>query len=202
MVPTEKQIDGLKELINIGIGRAADVLNTMLNSQIHLNVPFMRTLSADDFKKEMGKLGHDPLAAVELGFRGNFSGSAQLIFTAETASKLVAALVDETVEPEDFDTIRAGTLSEIGNIVLNGVMGSISNMLKFHLDYSVPNYMEGDVGSLLGESALLKEQTILLAKTRFSVEELDIFGDIALFFGVRIFSELLEAINHVDRSSE
>lgn len=200
MEPAERQIEGLKELINIGIGRAADVLNTMLNAHIHLKVPFIEVLSTSDFKKEMEGLGQDPLAAVELGFRGNFSGSAQLIFTAETASKLVSTLVDETIEPDDIDTIRAGTLSEIGNIVLNGVMGSISNMLKIHLNYSVPNYMEGDVGSLLGESALLNEQTILLAKTRFSVEELDIFGDIALFFGVRVFSALLEAINHVDQS--
>lgn len=194
MIPTERQLDGLREMISTGIGKAAEVLNTMLNSRIDLEVPALKVLVSDECKNEMDAFGPDQLAAVDLGFKGNFSGSAQLIFTAETASKLVSTLIDESIDINDLDTIRAGTLTEIGNIVLNGVMGSIANALQSHFSYTVPNYMEGDMASLMGASDMVSGQTILLAKTRFSVEELDIIGDIALFFGVN-FNELLDTIN-------
>ena len=194
MDPTKEQMDGLKELINIGVGRAANVLNTMLNSHIRLQIPFVKLLDALHFKKEIEVLGPNDLSAVELGFRGNFSGSTQLIFTTESASKLVRILAGETNEIEDLDSIRAGTLTEIGNIVLKGVMGSISNMLEFHFDYSVPNYLEGKADVLLGSDTMATDRTVLLARTHFLVEELDINGDIALFFEMTVFHKLLTAI--------
>ncbi|MDM8516263.1 chemotaxis protein CheC [Desulfobacterales bacterium HSG16] len=195
MDPTAQQIDGLKELINIGVGRAASVLNAMLSSHIVLQVPFIKLLQPEDFKKEIEILGQESLAAVHLGFQGIFSGSTQLIFTMETASKLVTILVGETDETDDLDSIQTGTLTEIGNIVLNGVMGSISNMLGFHFNYSVPNYLEGSAENLLKANLIVADRTILLARTRFVVEKLDIYGDIALFFEMTVFNKLLEAID-------
>jgi len=196
MNPSAEQIDGLRELINIGVGRAASILNTMLASHIVLQVPFVKFLNPGDFKNEIEYLGREHLAAVELGFKGIFSGSSQLIFTAETAHKLVTTLVgDNPVDEDDIDVIKAGTLSEIGNIVLNGVMGSISNMLKIHLDYSVPNYLEGNADALLLRPGIESpDRTIILARTRFFVEKLQIDGDIALFFEVIIFNKLLDAV--------
>ncbi len=194
MNPTSEQIDGLKELINIGVGRAASVLNTMLDSHIVLQVPFIKLLNPADFKKEIEMLDKDQLAAVSLGFKGLFSGSAQLIFTTENASKLVTILAGEPDETEDMDSIRTGTLTEIGNIVLNGVMGSISNMLELHFNYSVPTYLEGTSERLLNSNIADSDRTVLLARTRFLVEELDICGDIALFFEMSVFNKLLNAI--------
>ncbi len=42
---TAAQLDALKELINIGIGRAAGMLNDMVNSHVSLQVPQVRILS-------------------------------------------------------------------------------------------------------------------------------------------------------------
>jgi chemotaxis protein CheC len=148
MNPTARQLDALSELINIGVGRSADVLNTMFNSHIDLQVPFVKILMPDDFRKEIEALGSDSLSAVHLIFKGMFSGTAQLIFPAVTASKLVTTVTGEEVMSESLDEIRSGTLCEIGNIVLNGLMGSISNVLKMNLKYSVPTYLEGKIGNL------------------------------------------------------
>lgn len=193
--PSNEQIDGLKELINIGVGRAASILNTMLSSHIILQVPFVKLLNPEDFKEEIERLGNENLAAVELGFKGIFSGSAQLIFNTDTAYKLVTTLVGGEPDIEAIDSIQAGTLSEIGNIVLNGVMGSISNMLKIHLNYSVPNYLEGNAETLLNHDIIESNKTILLARTCFYVEKLEIDGDIALFFEMIIFNKLLNTID-------
>lgn len=192
MNPTALQLDALSELINIGVGRSADVLNTMLNSHIDLQVPFVKILLSDDFRKEIEALGSDSLSAVHLAFKGTFSGTAQLIFPAATASKLVTTVTGEEVRSESLDEIRSGTLCEIGNIVLNGLMGSISNVLKMQLKYSVPTYLEGKIENLTSARGNMASDTkILLARTHFTIKELKIEGDIIVFFETGALDALL-----------
>ena len=199
MNPTDRQIDALTELINIGVGRSADVLNNMLTSHIELQVPFVKVLLPEDFKKETEILGPHILSAIHLVFKGTFSGTAQLIFPAATASKLVTAITGEEAEGEDLDEIRSGTLCEIGNVVLNGLMGSISNVLKMHLNYNVPTYMEGKVENLMAISGDPgSNEKILLARTRFIIRDLKIEGDIVVFFEMGALDALLEAIDTVN----
>ena len=199
---TPKQIDALTELFNIGIGRGASVLNTMLNSNIRLQVPFVKVLSSIELKSEMEKFGGNRIAAVDLRFKGKFSGSAQLVFPADTAGALVTTLVGEDPTDLDIDSIRAGTLCEIGNVVLNGVMGTIANLLELQFSFSVPGYIEETAENLFGTDIINPSNVIVFARTRFVVEELDIEGDIILFLEVNALHELLEAIEHYSADTE
>ncbi|TAL24228.1 MAG: chemotaxis protein CheC [Nitrospirae bacterium] len=192
---TVEQGDALKELINIGVGRAAGVLSEMVRCNIKLQVPFIKILLPAELKKEMEELGRYRVAAVRLGFKGPFSGSAALVFPPDSASKLVAVLTGEEFAAADLDSVRVGTLSEVGNIVINGVMGSISNVLKQSINYSLPNYMEDNVDNLLTLDKRDPNATVMLARTRFTIERLYVEGDIILIFEVGSFDALLEAIN-------
>ncbi len=195
MNPSSIHIDAIRELCNIGVGRGAAVLNTMLSSHIRLQVPFIKLLSMEEFSRELESFAGECVSAVDMGFKGVFSGSLQLLFSRKTASALVTALVGEEPVDMDIDSLRAGTLCEVGNIVLNGVMGSIANMLKINFTYSVPGYIEETSHNLIRGKLREKDSKILLARTRFTVEELDIDGDIALFLGIEALDKLLEAID-------
>ncbi len=183
--------------MNIGVGRGASVLNTMLNSHITLQIPFVKMLSCDELKAELDMVGKDRLASVNLLFKGLFSGNAKLLFPSESALKLVTALTGEEPNASDLDSILAGTLSEIGNIVLNSVMGSISNLLQLSLSYSVPNYIEGNVNSLFNMDKIAPKADILLARTRFIIEEFNVEGDIVIFFEVGSFDKLLASLKEL-----
>ncbi|MEW6109881.1 MAG: chemotaxis protein CheC [Nitrospirota bacterium] len=193
---TSKQIDALKELINIGVGRAAGVLSEMVSCHISLQVPFIKILSPAEIKIEMEELGRHRVSAVRLGFKGPFSGSAALVFPPDSALKLVTVLTGEEPGTLELDSVRVGTLSEVGNIVINGVMGSISNVLKQSINYSLPNYMEDNIDNLLALDETEPGATVILARTRFTIEKLHIEGDIILIFEVGSFDALLAAINH------
>lgn len=192
---TEHNLDALKELINIGVGRAAGALNAMVSFRIGLQVPFVKVLSPKELSGEMAALGRSRLAAVRLGFDGPFSGTAALVFPTESASKLVAVLTGEEPGTPEIDSVRAGTLSEVGNIVINGVMGSMGNMLKQRITYTLPNYTEDSVQGLLRPDAMDEDATVLLVRTHFSIQELEIEGDIILLFTVGSFDALLSAID-------
>ncbi|MBF0258791.1 MAG: chemotaxis protein CheX [Desulfamplus sp.] len=191
---SHEQLEAVKELCNIGVGRGASVLNTMLSSHISLNVPDVQILSSNEFRDELKSFAKDSsISSVSLAFQGKISGSAQLMFPTETASSLVSVLVDESDEL-DMDALRAGTFCEVGNIVLNGVMGSISNILGLTFDYSVPEYIEANPENFIQKPALNENSHVLLAKTRFTIDELDIEGDIALFMRIGAINILIETI--------
>ena len=198
MNPTAEQIDVLKELINIGVGRAAGMLNDMVQSRVLLQVPYVKIFTPATLHQEIEQLGSEKLSTVRLIFKGPFSGIASLVFPPDSAGKLVDILTGEEPGETDLDSIRIGTLTEVGNIILNGVMGSIGNVLKKHINYSVPTYLENNIEQLLLAENVETDTTILLAHTRFTIEQLQIEGDIILLFEVGSFDALLEAIDAIN----
>ncbi|WP_293127872.1 chemotaxis protein CheC [Microcoleus sp. bin38.metabat.b11b12b14.051] len=192
---TADEIDALKELINIGVGSAAGMLNEMIQFPIRLQIPDIELLSAKELRSELKKrFGIDPLSTVQLGFTGSFSGSAQLLFPTDSAVNLVSVLTGEQKGSPDLDALKISTLSEVGNMVINGVMGSIGNILDQPLDYAVPYYAEEEIEELLLKEHSLECGSVLLAPAHFSIEELQIQGDILLFFDMGSFQMLLKAI--------
>ena len=66
-----------------------------------------------------------------------------------------------------------GTLTTIGNIVINNVMGSISNVLRQYMNYALPVYLEDTVENILltnNVSNLTINLTMLLAQARFDLK--------------------------------
>lgn len=199
---TEYQLDALRELINIGVGRAASMLSEMVNARIILQVPFLKLLYPENLRREVAHLGDGHLAAVRLGFQGPFSGIAALVFPPDSASKLVSVLTGEEMGTPDLDSGKVGTLSEVGNIVINGVMGSIANVVNLQINYTLPSYIEDNIENLMTPAGAVPDATVVLARTRFTVEHLHIEGDIMLIFEVGSFSALMRAINNGNRSNE
>jgi len=197
---TAAQMDTLKELFNIGIGRAAGILNEMTNLHIRLQVPFIKVLSHKEVKKEVEELGSFRVAAVRLGFKGPFSGTVALVFPPDSASKLVAVLTGEEPGTPDLDSVRAGTLSEVGNIVINGIMGSIVNVLNEQIEYSIPTYVEDTIDNLVALNGAAINSIVILARTRFTIEQIQVEGDIILLFEVGTFNALIAAIDKIKQN--
>ncbi len=66
------QIDSLKEMVNIGVGHAAGVLNAMLNSRVKLHVPIVEMMSYEELQAKIQSMGNGNLSSVRLGFKDHF----------------------------------------------------------------------------------------------------------------------------------
>lgn len=194
---TAEQLDALQEFINIGVGRAASLLTEMVDARILLQIPTLRIYQVKQLRQELvNQFDHHRFSAVKLNFSGSLSGSAELVFPTEAAAVLVSLLTGEDANSPDLDAVKIGTLSEIGNIVINGVMGSISNLLRQQMNYRIPSYLENTIENLLLSDYPVTDETVfLLAQARFTIEEMEIMGDIILIFEMRSFDKLLEAID-------
>jgi len=188
---TNEQTDALTELVNIGIGHAAASLNTMVGHHIQLHVPHVYLAQSDAILKNFPD-DSDSVSSVIMKFSGNFSGSSALIFPKESAETLVSCLTGEPQDSNDMDELKSGALTEVGNILINGVIGSIANMLEATLQYSVPDYIEGKLESTIDMHHA--SDTVLIAETVFHINELDVKGTVALFFHVESFDTLLQQL--------
>ncbi|MBI5815003.1 MAG: chemotaxis protein CheX [Nitrospinae bacterium] len=188
-----RHIDALTEIINIGVGRAASIINEMVGHHVSLRVPFVKLVRPEDLAREIGYEGNSEFSSVQMPFEGALHGVASLIFPPESASKLVAVLTGEESDSLDLDSIKVETLNEVGNIVLNSVIGSIGNLLEQRFEYSIPSYMEGVFNEIF-LSAGASNPIIMIAKADFLIMEHNIRGDIMIIFEVNSFDSVLLAI--------
>lgn len=188
-------LDALREIVNTGVGRAAASLNALLDSHIELDVPSIRIFNHADSDLGRDDIYRAELACVKLNFNGFFAGSAVLVFPPESAVKLVSSLTGEPPGTQNLNAVMAGTLNEVGNIVINCVIGTIGNMLRESFDFSLPNYLEGKLNELLICHEHQDAERILLILTRFKVEDRHVEGSIFLFFEVGSFDTLISAID-------
>ena len=197
-------IDAVRELINVGVGRAAGALNDMVGAHVELLVPSVRVISPADIKEATRWVNEQELAAVRLDFSGEIQGTTELVFPADSASRLVALLTGEELGTPDLDSLRAGVLTEVGNILLNAVMGSISNVLERHISYQLPTYIEETPEDLVEAVRSQAEATVLLAQTHFlvrqshsSLEQEKIEGEVTLLFGMGSVEFLVKRIQQM-----
>ncbi|MCQ8894267.1 MAG: chemotaxis protein CheC [Methanolinea sp.] len=193
----EESIDAIRELINIGVGRAAGLLNDMTGTHIRLHVPEVRVLRYSDLAGEQRLLDSAHLSAVTLRFAGSFSGMSMLIFPEKGAAVLIMALTGEEIDEPELDALRIETLNEVGNIVNNAVMGSITNVLGERLTYSMPEYREGRIEDILGRERSPGYDWVILAVSQFMIEDLRVVGTILMIFEIGALDTLIEKITAV-----
>lgn len=189
-----EDLDAVKELVNIGVGRAAAMLNEITCSHITLHVPTLQVIRLDELDSAGGFSGRTGAATVKIDFRGFFTGTTALIFPPESAAALVMAITGEGEDLPELDAIRIETLMEVGNIFINGVMGSIGNVLGQQITYLPPVYVEDTMANIVRTARFDPDERVLLANTRFYVEDINVEGIIAMILEIGSLDTLLEKI--------
>jgi len=189
--------DAITEMINIGVGRAAGILNEITGSNIQLRVPSLRIVRFGELLDAPYSLqGNEELSTVMQEFHGKFSGTTSLAFPAESAASLVKLLSGETGSSQDMDAVQVETLKEVGNIIINAVMGSISNVLGENLTFTLPVYCEGNLTEIASNRHAIKpDDWVVLAQTQFMIESMSIEGMILLVLEVGSLDRLVESIH-------
>lgn len=189
------QLELLTEVANVGIGRAASLLNSLLETHIELVLPHSRMLASGMAHLELERFGGDILSCVELGFSGDLEGTVTLVFPPTSANKLVSILLrDDDPLHEEFDELRASTLNEVGNIVLNSVMGSMANMLGKQFTYSVPVFRHESVSRLCDAA----RGNLVMVETLFRAGAHQIEGEILMFFGLDCLERLSDYLTRLE----
>jgi chemotaxis protein CheC len=197
----ELERDALTELVNIGVSRAAASLRKMVNKQVTLSVPSVEIITRKSAASLIGQRESENLIAVQQRFEGPFSGRALLIFPESNGLSLIRAIVGDEMNEADLVEMEDEALAETGNVILNGCLGSMANMLQHTLKMSLPNVRRGDstlLFEVLGSAG--EESFVLFLYINFSVREHNIRGYIAMIMDLPSLEKLKQLIaSFIDR---
>ena len=184
---TELERDALAELANIGVSRAAANLRKMVGKQVLLSVPSVEVLNQKTAAALVGEREGDKLVAVRQTFSGSFSGRALLIFPQAKSLELIRAITGDA-ETED---VEDEALAETGNVILNGCLATMANILHQTLTISLPEVVRGS-GARLFELKDPPDSSglVLFLYINFSILDLDVRGYIALLMDLPSLSNL------------
>jgi len=190
---SEFQKDAIAEVVNIGMGVAAASLSEMVEEPVYLSVPSVELQTQETAANRIRELAGDQLSAVTESFSGSFSGDAMLIFPRQQSLTLVRALLnDEDMPLEVLSEMEQEALTEVGNIILNACLGSLSNIFNSNLSYQLPTYSQGSCVDLFSQKILLEKKTdsVLLLNTHFLMKQTDIDGYLIILMDVNSINEL------------
>jgi len=134
----EIQLDGLREVANIGAGHAATALSQMTQRRIMVSVPALDIVRLEEVPDLLVK--HDEIvAAVLLHILGDLTGRALLIFPRSSAVRLAEILLRrEPGNTDEFGELEQSAIKEAGNILCAAYMNALSDFLGMMLLPSVP----------------------------------------------------------------
>jgi chemotaxis protein CheC len=195
------QRDTLTEILTLGLGQAGESLNELLDTHISLQAPIIKFFTREEFDDDLmpqltDKIGTSATSTVQQNFTGDTRGGASLIFHPDSARKLVAVLTGEEITSPEIDTLRSGTLMEVGNIVINGILGTISNQLQCNLDFHLPEYRDEQIAKMFqSNTPQLHDHVFTYAEAVFQVKDLKISGILLIVFNIEDLQHFLPLLD-------
>lgn len=198
---TKQQTTTLTEVIDIGVGRAGRILGELIGSTVKLHIPSIGLCQLNELDSCLSLASNNDLASVRQHFSGSLDGQAMLIFPCESGNDLARKLIGDDPSITSIDAEREETLTELGNVLLNSVIGSLSNLLNHRLDFEVPVYSEGSLGDMLPNEPDRPDSEassqVLYANAHFDIEAFRVTGNVLIIFGIKSFNKLLSRIDQM-----
>lgn len=195
MLLTPSQRDALSELVNIGFGRAAASLSSLVHQRVRLSAPDVSVHLLEDMQKHLN-FTQVEVATVHQIFSGPISGDALLILETDGAARLIDLLTHETTHSNGLSQTEREVLMEVGNILLNAFVGSFGNLLKVQVTFAVPRLRLDAIDDLLNTLAVgqLEIRYALLVQTSFEILDGQVEGFVALVMGIESLDKFISAM--------
>lgn len=192
---SELQTDVISELMNIGMGHAAASLSEMVGEEVLLKVPSVEFIHHYNIINHIENMAGPEIAGVRQSFEGVFWGHALLLFPENDSLELVRALLQDDIPLEELSDMEQDALAEVGNIIINACLGSLSNVLGEGIDTSVPVYLKGDVDEVIFSNNDGIDRGMMLVRLDFNLPSKNINGYVAFTLDI---SSLEQLKNNID----
>lgn len=185
--------DMLKELFNLGVGKAAASLSRMVKQEVVLSVP---KVSFQTTKQLVNMLGADKeIVSIAQDINGPFEARSMLLFHEENSLHVVKQMLGNNIPDEMLTELQGEALTEIGNVVLNACIGAISKAMETTFCVDIPSFQQADPIHIFSGNDLLSDSTILLLEIDLTLKESDVAGYLAFIFGPDALNNLHKAVN-------
>ena len=197
---TELERDIIREILNIGLARAADSFAVVAQDKVLLEVPSLDLLMSDDIllKLREYQVNH---VAVQSDIRGDFTGTTLMFFSGQHVQRLSrVCLRMQVADSIEVDELQESLLLEISNIITGALVTQLANILKANIYGAPPTSFNGDATALVHH--LIPSESlqplIFSVITQFSDQSNSVELPLMLFFDRATFEKILDIIRGYD----
>lgn len=165
------QFSRLNAVCQVGLKQAESVLSGMVTQAITLTAGDISLIEVERLQEALPNRYAENISQVSMSFEGDVSGCMFILFPPETTTVLINTLTKSVMRNYEMDVFRIGTITEVGNILLSGVVAAVVATTGASLSYGTLDY---DETSILVLSKQTREQRMLLGELMIQVESLEV----------------------------
>lgn len=188
--------DIIREVVNVGVGDAADALSKLVKSPVKISVPEISIIDIGEIagfaEKEMKDIG----VFISQEFTGEIKGRALLAYSRECSQSLLATIMSIDKEITALTKIEISTLEEIGNLILVSCISTIGDMIENPFSFELPMVSTSGGETFFRTLArkLQEDQKCIVAKNKMVVKEKMIEGYIFIFLRFSDINRIIESL--------
>ena len=192
-------VDTIREVINIGIGEAANSLSELIGNRVQIRVPDIRILDLVDVPAYIQSEMEDVGICISQNFHGLITGRVLLTYSRECSVSLVNRLYGQTRATLSLTNADIATLQEVGNIIMVSCISAISNMIEGRIVFYMPevttNVSNGYFQKLADD---LKDfEKCIILKNDMTIKEDDIHGYIFIILTFQAFQLATQKLSRI-----
>jgi len=197
---TDLERDIIREILNIGLARAADSFAVIAQERVLLEVPNIDLLMSDDIMRKVREY-QSKHVAIQSDIRGDFNGTTLMFFSGQHIQRLSrVCLRMQIADTLEVNELQESLLLEISNIITGALVTQLANILKANIYGAPPTAPRGDIATAM--QTLLPQQQlqplIFSVITQFSDKDNMVELPLMLFFDRVTFAKILEIIRSYD----
>ncbi|MYM35680.1 chemotaxis protein CheC [Duganella sp. FT50W] len=195
---SELENDALIEIFNIGVGRAAASMSTIVNEMVRMSVPSIRFVPRAEAGRLLGasQVTQERICGISQHYAGAFETEAILMFPEDKSLEIVRLMVGEAVPLKELTEMEQEAMCEIGNIMLNACVGTLANIFQRELQGSLPRYHVGTSDQILSATSTgdQADSVVLMLHIDFVLERHQIHGYVAFVLAIAALHDLKHQI--------
>ena len=189
--------DGVQEIANVAMGRAADLLARLLEVFVVMPIPNVSKIETTELRMALDHVGAgEAVSAVCQGFIGaGIAGEALLIFNESSFADIAKLMkfegkVDETVELE--------SLMDVASVLIGASLEGMADQLDINFSQGHPIVLghHVNVGDLIKRNSERWRETLAIEMT-FRFENYQINCDLLLLFTEDSIDTLTELVTYL-----
>lgn len=194
---TELERDIIKEILNIGLARAADSFAAIARDKVLMKVPDITLIEVKELLTLVAKY-EDSHVIIQSDIKGELNGATLMIFSDNhivRLSEICLSMVD--VQKGELSVMQESLLLEISNIITGALVTQLANILKSNIYGSPPkapkSHIADSLKSILVQHPLF-QPLVFTVITQFSHNSKSVELPLLLFFDTNTLLKILDII--------
>ena len=195
---TAVEKDILREILNIGLARAADSFALVAQGRVLLTIPDVLIVDVAEMLELARNYGSQHFL-VQSDIRGDFNGATLLAFSPEHIKQLSEVCLRLKAPASlDLSEMQRSLLLEVSNIITGALVTQLANLLKVAVYGAPPTTPGTDLAAslrpLISEGGSQLQPLVFTVMTQFQDSSSHIELPFLLFFDRPTFERMLKMI--------